>query len=182
MEQQTEQFEFDFDFETVKPQIVRQASDEFQLHMGDFDGPLDLLLYLIRREEANIFDIPIARITDEYLKYISVLEKFDVAVAAEFLVMAATLIEIKSRMLLPVEPSDEEEEELKLPAPADEDSSKAEEKVDEDTSKTEEDTSPEPTKEKAKPAPEKPAQAAANKAKAPPKPRGRPRGRKTKRK
>lgn len=112
MEQQKEQFEFDFDFETVKPQIVRQSSDEFQLHMGEFDGPLDLLLYLIRREEANIFDIPIARITDEYLKYISVLEKFDVAVAAEFLVMAATLIEIKSRMLLPAEPSLEDEEEI----------------------------------------------------------------------
>jgi len=78
---------------------------------------------------------------------------------------------------------DEEEEELKLPAPvSDEDSSKAEEKDDEDTSKTEEDTSSEPAKEKAKPAPEKPAPAADNKAKAPPKPRGRPRGRKTKRK
>ncbi len=77
---------------------------------------------------------------------------------------------------------DEEEEDLKLPAPTDEDSSKAEEKVDEDASKTEEDTSPEPAKEKAKPAPGKPAQAATNKAKTPPKPRGRPRGRKTKRK
>ena len=110
MQQQAEQLEFDF--ETVKPQIVRQSSDEFQLHMGEFDGPLDLLLYLIRREEANIFDIPVARITDEYLSYISVLEKYDIAVATDFLIMAATLIEIKSKMLLPVEPSLEDEEEM----------------------------------------------------------------------
>jgi len=74
-----------------------------------------LLLYLIRREEANIFDIPVARIADEYLRFIKLLKKFDVAVAAEFLVMAATLIEIKSKMLLPRDPAFDGEEELEDP-------------------------------------------------------------------
>lgn len=109
-EQQTEQLEFDF--ENVQAEIVRESRDELKIKLGEFDGPLDLLLYLIRREEANIFDIPIARITDEYLKYIKILKHFDVAVAAEFLVMAATLIEIKTKMLLPQEPVEEGEEEL----------------------------------------------------------------------
>jgi segregation and condensation protein A len=109
MENHSEQLEFDFD--NVEAVIVRESRDELKLQLGEFAGPLDLLLYLIRREEANIFDIPIAKITDEYLRYIKLLEKFDVAVAAEFLVMAATLIEIKSRMLLPQEISEEDEEE-----------------------------------------------------------------------
>lgn len=113
MENQTEQLEFDF--ENVQAEIVRESRDELKLTLGEFAGPLDLLLYLIRREEANIFDIPIAKITDEYLRYIKLLETFDVAVAAEFLVMAATLIEIKSRMLLPNEPSVEGEEEIEDP-------------------------------------------------------------------
>ncbi len=113
MTEQAEQLEFDF--ENVKAEIVRESRDELKLKLGEFDGPLDLLLYLIRREEANIFDIPIAKITDEYLNYIRLMEKFDVAVAAEFLVMAATLIEIKSRMLLPQEPTEEGEEELEDP-------------------------------------------------------------------
>jgi segregation and condensation protein A len=112
-QQQTEQLEFDF--ENVQAEIVRESRDELKLKLGEFAGPLDLLLYLIRREEANIFDIPIARITDEYLRYIKLLEKFDVAVAAEFLVMAATLIEIKSRMLLPQEPSEEGVEDAEDP-------------------------------------------------------------------
>jgi segregation and condensation protein A len=113
MEQQTEQLEFDF--ENVQAEIVRESRDELKLTLGEFAGPLDLLLYLIRREEANIFDIPIAKITDEYLRYIKLLESIDVAVAAEFLVMAATLIEIKSRMLLPQEPTIEGEDELEDP-------------------------------------------------------------------
>ncbi len=113
MDQQTEQLEFDF--ENVQAEIIRESSDELKIRLGEFDGPLDLLLYLIRREEANIFDIPIARITDEYLKYIKVLKHFDVAVAAEFLVMAATLIEIKTKMLLPQEPISKGEEEFEDP-------------------------------------------------------------------
>ncbi len=107
-----EQEQLKFDFENVEAQIVRESRDQYKLQMGEFDGPLDLLLYLIRREEANIFDIPIAKITDEYLRYIRVMKSFDIAVAGEFLVMAATLIEIKSRMLLPPEPGLEGETEI----------------------------------------------------------------------
>ncbi|MDQ3648985.1 MAG: segregation/condensation protein A, partial [Acidobacteriota bacterium] len=68
-------------------------------------GPLDLLLYLIRQEQVDIYDIPVARITDEYLKYLRLMQGMDISVAGDFLVMAATLIEIKSRMLLPSDPS-----------------------------------------------------------------------------
>src|SRR5688500_17018077 len=97
-----EQFTFDFHKETA--QIVAGSSDELKIKLGEFAGPLDLLLFLIRQEQANIFDIPIARITDEYLRYIRLMKSLDIAVAADFLVMAATLIEIKSKMLLPREP------------------------------------------------------------------------------
>lgn len=102
--------QLNFDFESVQPQIVRQSRDELRLKLGEFAGPLDLLLYLIRQEQANIFDIPIARITDEYLKYIRLMESLDIALAGDFLVMAATLIEIKSKMLLPREIAAEDEE------------------------------------------------------------------------
>lgn len=111
MEQQQPE-QLSFDFESVQPEIVRESRDELQLKLGKFAGPLDLLLYLIKQEKANIFDIPIAKITDEYLKYIKLMQKLDIAVAGDFLVMAATLIEIKSKMLLPKEilPESEDEE------------------------------------------------------------------------
>lgn len=102
MSQEVEQFTFDFQKE--KAEIVAESRDEIRLKLGEFAGPLDLLLYLIKQEQANIFDIPIARITDEYLNYIKLMKKLDIAVAADFLVMAATLIEIKSKMLLPRDP------------------------------------------------------------------------------
>ena len=104
----TEQLNFDFYKE--QPQILRQSRDELRLKLGEFAGPLDLLLYLIRQEQANIFDIPIARITDEYLKYIRLMESLDIVLAGDFLVMAATLIEIKSKMLLPREVTAEDED------------------------------------------------------------------------
>lgn len=106
MEKQLEQLNFDFHKE--QPKIVEGADEQLQITLGEFAGPLDLLLFLIRQEQANIFDIPIARITDEYLNYIRIMKSLDIAVAADFLVMAATLIEIKSRMLLPRDPSEEE--------------------------------------------------------------------------
>ena len=84
--------------------------DQLNVTLGDFEGPLDLLLYLIRQEQVNIYDIPIARITDEYLRYLNLMQGLDLTVAGDFLVMAAQLIELKSRMLLPRDPLAEEEE------------------------------------------------------------------------
>lgn len=108
MEQQPEQLVFDFYKE--QPHIVAESRDELKLTLGSFAGPLDLLLYLIKQEQANIFEIPIAKITDEYVKYIRLMEKLDISVAGDFLVMAATLIEIKSKMLLPKEIIEENDE------------------------------------------------------------------------
>lgn len=113
MQEQQEQFTFNFHSETAH--IVAESADELKVTLGEFAGPLDLLLYLIRQEQANIFDIPIARITDEYLRYIRLMKSLDISVAADFLVMAATLIEIKSKMLLPREASAESEEEFEDP-------------------------------------------------------------------
>jgi len=113
VQEQPEQFTFDFHKE--KAEIVRQSGDELSIKMGDFAGPLDLLLYLIKQERADIFDIPIARITQRYLEFIKLMKRLDIAVAADFLVMAATLIEIKSKMLLPRDPSLPVEEEFEDP-------------------------------------------------------------------
>jgi len=110
LEQTTEQLSFDF--ESVQPHIVSETRDEIKLELGSFAGPLDLLLFLIKQEQANIFDIPIAKITHEYLKYIRLMKTLDISLAADFLVMAATLIEIKSKMLLPREILEEAEEEI----------------------------------------------------------------------
>jgi segregation and condensation protein A len=107
--------QFSFDFKTETAQIAAGSGDELRLQMGEFAGPLDLLLFLIRQEQANIFDIPIAKITDEYVRYIRLMKRLDISVAADFLVMAATLIEIKSKMLLPREVSAEAEDELEDP-------------------------------------------------------------------
>jgi segregation and condensation protein A len=86
------------------------GGEEVKLVLGEFAGPLDLLLYLIRQEQVSIYDIPIARITDEYLRYLRLMQGMDITVASDFLVMAATLIEIKSRMLLPRDPATSDEE------------------------------------------------------------------------
>jgi segregation and condensation protein A len=74
---------------------------DYQVDLDTFRGPLDLLLYLVKHNEVDIADIPIARITEQFLEYLRVLEMIDVERAGDFLVMAATLMEIKSRMLLP---------------------------------------------------------------------------------
>jgi segregation and condensation protein A len=78
------------------------------IHLPVFDGPLDLLLYLIRRDKIDIHDIPIAPITREYMAYIDVMRELNLDVAGEFLVMAATLVHIKSKMLVPIEPTEAE--------------------------------------------------------------------------
>ena len=77
-------------------------ADDYKVTLDVFEGPLDLLLYLIRREELDIYDIPIEHITAEYMKFINEARELDLDIAGEFIVMAATLMVIKSRMLLPV--------------------------------------------------------------------------------
>ena len=76
-----------------------------------FEGPLDLLLHLLDKNKVQIYDIPIVEITAQYMEYIAEMKRQDLDVLSEFLVMAATLIDIKSKMLLPAEASDEEEAE-----------------------------------------------------------------------
>ena len=81
-----------------------ESSLPYNIHLERYDGPLDLLLDLIRKQEINIHDIPIARITGQYLEYLHQLDTLDMDVSADFLYMAATLIFIKSKMLLPPDP------------------------------------------------------------------------------
>src|SRR6185503_3462361 len=97
----------------------RQAEQEFEslledypVHLQNFEGPLDLLLHLIKKNEVDIYDIPIALVTQQYLDYLNLMQELNLDVAGEFLVMAATLIHIKSRMLLPrPDPTQEDPEE-----------------------------------------------------------------------
>ena len=77
--------------------------DDYKVALDAFEGPLDLLLHLIRKEEVDIYNIPIERITGQYLAYLDRMRALDINVAGEFIVMAATLMLIKSRMLLPVD-------------------------------------------------------------------------------
>lgn len=83
----------------------------YDVHLEIFEGPLDLLLYLIRKNDLDIYDIPISQITAEYLEYLNLMKEFNLDIASEFLVMAATLMQVKSRMLLPSQGEGEEEEE-----------------------------------------------------------------------
>lgn len=84
---------------------------DYKIRLDQFEGPLDLLLHLIKKDELNICDIPIMRITEQYLEYLNLMETLNLDIAGEFLVMAATLMQIKSRMLLPPDPSGLETEE-----------------------------------------------------------------------
>jgi len=77
------------------------SPDAYTVKLDAFEGPLDLLLFLIRKNEVNVYDIPISLITEQYLQYINILQELNLDLAGEFLVMAATLIHIKSKMLLP---------------------------------------------------------------------------------
>jgi len=79
----------------------------YKVRLELFEGPLDLLLYLVKKDHLNIYDIPIAEVTEQYLKYINLMQLLDLTVAGEFLVMAATLMQIKSRMLLPPKEGEE---------------------------------------------------------------------------
>ena len=85
---------------------------DFRIEIGEYTGPLDLLLYLTKVNEVDITDIPIAVITNQFLRYIDLMEMLNMDLGADFLVMASTLMEIKSRTLVPVEDMDDEEEEV----------------------------------------------------------------------
>ncbi len=87
------------------------ASDAYTVHLEGFDGPLDLLLHLIRKHELDILDIPISFITTKYLEYLDMMRGLHIDVASEYLVMAATLAHIKSKMLLPPDPNEAGDEE-----------------------------------------------------------------------
>ena len=95
---------------TEVPHDLYIPPDALEIILEAFEGPLDLLLYLIRRQNLDILDIPITEITEQYIEYINMLEDVQFELAAEYLVMAAMLAEIKSRMLLPRPSSDEGEE------------------------------------------------------------------------
>ena len=89
------------------PRDLYIPPDALEVFLDTFEGPLDLLLYLIRRQNFNILDIPMARVTAQYLEYVEQIRGTNLELAAEYLLMAALLIEIKSRMLLPVRKSEE---------------------------------------------------------------------------
>lgn len=93
------------------PHDFESSIPQYPVRLDNFEGPLDLLVHLIRRHEIDIYDIPIALITEQYLEYLELMQELDLDVAGEFLVMAATLIQIKARMLVPrPEAADEEED------------------------------------------------------------------------
>ena len=89
-----------------------ELTTDYAIKLDIFEGPLDLLLYLIKKNEIDIYNIPIALITRQYLDYLDIIKSLNLDLAGEYLVMASTLVHIKSRLLLPVpeDPSDEEEE------------------------------------------------------------------------
>ena len=75
----------------------------YKIRLEMFEGPMDLLLYLVKKDHLNIYDIPIAKVTEQYLEYLDLMQLLDLNIAGEFLVVAATLMQIKSKMLLPVD-------------------------------------------------------------------------------
>jgi segregation and condensation protein A len=97
--------------ESMQSNLFSDAlEDAYRVHIEEFEGPLDLLLHLIKKNEVDIYNIPIAAITRQYLEYMELLKELNLDIAGEFLVMAATLLQIKSRMLLPLTPEEEEAE------------------------------------------------------------------------
>jgi segregation and condensation protein A len=98
----------------VEPKQLEFESvlEDYPVRLLNFEGPLDLLLHLIKKHEVNVYDIPVALITRQYLEYLNLMQEMNLEVAGEFLVMAATLIHVKSRMLLPrPDPAQEDPEE-----------------------------------------------------------------------
>ena len=89
------------------PQDLYIPPDALEVFLETFEGPLDLLLYLIRKQNFNVLDIPMAQVTQQYLSYVEQIRSINLELAAEYLLMAAMLIEIKARMLLPIKPRDD---------------------------------------------------------------------------
>lgn len=94
------------------PEAPEALDPNFRIELPNFEGPLDLLLHLIRKHELDILDLPISFITDKYLEYLGLMENMNLDIASEYLVMAATLAHIKSKMLLPRPPEDQDDDEL----------------------------------------------------------------------
>lgn len=91
------------------------AEETYQIKVTDiFEGPMDLLVHLIRKNQVDIYDIPIARVTEQYLAYLELMESMNIDLAGDFLVMAATLTQIKSRMLLPSASEESEEDDPRM--------------------------------------------------------------------
>ena len=91
------------------------ANETYQINLENvFEGPMDLLVHLIRKNEVSVYDIPIALITDQYLAYLEWMKSLNIDIAGDFLVMAATLTQIKSKMLLPVHSDEEDDEDPRL--------------------------------------------------------------------
>ena len=97
------------------PQDLYIPPNALRIFLETFEGPLDLLLYLIRRQNLDILSLPIAKITDQYIRYIELMKRLEIELAAEYLLMVTILAEIKSRMLLPRHEQDEDEDEEKDP-------------------------------------------------------------------
>ncbi|MXX98518.1 MAG: segregation/condensation protein A [Gammaproteobacteria bacterium] len=93
------------------PQDLYIPPNALRVFLETFEGPLDLLLYLIRKQNLDILSLPIAKITDQYIRYIELMQKLEIELAAEYLLMVAILAEIKSRMLLPRHEQNEDDEE-----------------------------------------------------------------------
>ncbi len=94
---------------------MNTAQEQYKVHLESFEGPLDLLLHLIEKNRIDIYDIPIALLTEQYMDYLAKFKQFNIDIASEFLVMAATLLHIKSKILLPdtkIEETNTDEEEL----------------------------------------------------------------------
>jgi segregation and condensation protein A len=92
----------------MDPQATNDRT--FRIELPVFEGPLDLLLHLIRKHELDILDLPISFVTERYLEYLALMQQFDLDIASEYLLMAATLAHIKSRMMLPAPPAEQDEE------------------------------------------------------------------------
>jgi segregation and condensation protein A len=97
---------------TGQMSLFPPQSTSLNIRLEAFDGPLDLLLHMIKKEEIDIWNIPIAHVTEQYLEYLRIMEDLNINIAGDWLVMAATLIYIKSRMLLPKDPSENPNDEI----------------------------------------------------------------------